>query len=58
MEALSRFISVAEEIADRHGDFARFQRDYQELRSGLGIRESIQAALKNQNLLEVFLSRG
>ena len=60
MESLSllRFIRVAEEVADLHGDFDRFQRDYQELRSRMGIRESIQAALEKQNLLEVFLARG
>jgi len=58
MESLSKLMAVAEEVADRHGDYHQFLSDYQELRSHFGIKESIQAALEKQNLLVIFQSRG
>jgi hypothetical protein len=54
MHGLSYFISAAEEVAVKHGDLKLFQRDYQEMRQRLGIKESIKESLKKQNLPNVF----
>lgn len=56
--SVMRALTVAEEIADRYGDFSRFVRDYEARRESAGIMDSIRWALSQQKLLDIFEARG
>lgn len=49
-------LTVAQSIAERHGDENWFRNDYTLLRENHGILASIEIALKSQDLWGIFVS--
>lgn len=56
--SITRALQVAEEIVDRYGDPKSFAREFANLRQTRGIMESLEIALRKQDLWDIFLARG
>lgn len=50
-------LDLAENLAEKHGDLFMFKLRYAEARQYYGVIQSIESALKQQNLYEIYRSK-